>query len=267
MNTRGSKKRKLVTHSSTINSYDKKSEKGSLTFEEAKEYLKNESPPPTGSGVYYNGGWEDEKNAKYSLNTYDGPSITKDIFRQLRDAGIIGGNQLVTYKARRFHPILAPGQKDTSKLGNLFYSESPFSLSDEDIDSDREFSISKDDNSASESDYEESDPKQRSVAKMHITWERVNGSNLPKQRVLCTNNIRGGTESMSHVWTARLIKKKEEVIGLDPIQLDGFSCASSDNSPVHDVDFWARLPVGLPRNAKLKLVEFKPCYVSTIYCD
>lgn len=48
--------------------------------------------------------------------------ITKETFDELFKNKIIGGNTLITYKARKNHPFLA-GKKDKSSLGNKHYRD------------------------------------------------------------------------------------------------------------------------------------------------
>lgn len=96
-------------------------------FEEAKKILLSSESDE--SGVYYNGGWDDVTGGAYTLNEFGGSLISKDIFNRLRQANILGGNVLIGFKARRFHPCLKPGEKDESKLGDLFYRQRPFKTS------------------------------------------------------------------------------------------------------------------------------------------
>jgi hypothetical protein len=83
------------------------------------------------SGVYYDGGWSDMARGSYQMTlsgdmSSDNSVVSKDLFNRLRKTNVLGGNRLVTYKARRWHPTLRPGDIDGSKLGDRFYRQAPY---------------------------------------------------------------------------------------------------------------------------------------------
>jgi len=89
-----------------------------ISYEKALKRL--QSPELTNRGVFYDGGFKKEQTGVYYLNkTQD--YISVETFQRLRMEGILGGNTLRTYKAKRWHPVLDPGQQDKSKLGDDFY--------------------------------------------------------------------------------------------------------------------------------------------------
>jgi hypothetical protein len=78
--------------------------------------------------VFVDRGWGDSGQvATYEIITCGNGQapharITKETFDLLLKKKIIGGNTLITYKARRNHPFLS-GKKDKSTLGNKHYKD------------------------------------------------------------------------------------------------------------------------------------------------
>lgn len=93
-----------------------------------------------------------------------------------------------------------------------------------------------------------------------ITWNKITRSKaLPKGRVLCTNNIEAGKDQMTHVWTANLKRKKNEVIGEQPFELTGIIGLPDHPGDVYGIDYWAFLPEsGIFPNTIIKLVNKRP---------
>lgn len=106
-----------------------------LNYDEAIAKMKSLSKKSKYVSVFVDGGW-DRANNPYSITIItDGngqkphASISKETLKKLRDNGILGGNCLITYKARKDYPFLN-GDKDESKLGDKLYRQSPFPLSE-----------------------------------------------------------------------------------------------------------------------------------------
>jgi hypothetical protein len=75
-------------------------------------------------GVYYDSGWGGDGPGTYSVGACgeDGSVISDETFKLLRLNGVIGGNMLITSKARRWHPALF-GRTDSSVVGDALYRD------------------------------------------------------------------------------------------------------------------------------------------------
>jgi hypothetical protein len=225
----------------------------SLTLEQAKAHLQGDE-----AGVYYDGGWDDTRRGTYTVDSFDGAVISHATFRCLREDGTLGGNRLITYKARRWHPVLKPGEKDESHLGDHFYRDKPYKTTEE---------LDREDASADVYGTLTPEPRRptRPTDKQgdEVHWincsDNIDIDQLPKGKVLCTNNMLACTPSktMTHVWVATLaLRKQTGVIGLDPIQMDGFGINfAGSTGPVWNITHWAPLPQPWNSKWELKLVR------------
>lgn len=204
-------------------------------YEEIKAYLK-ESTGDSATGVFYDGGWEDTRNGTYTLEP-DNQEIDSDTFQKLRKEGFLGGNVLITFKARRWHPALAEGQSDESKLGDKFYRENPYPLPGEVKDND-----SSDDIVGSLL------TNCQKHEKTHVTWIEFSddaiASEIPAGMVLVTNNIDAvdNDDYMTHVWIAKVVKRHGQLVGLENKRATGFPSFSESTMPVRTITHWAPVP-------------------------
>jgi len=94
--------------------------------EKAKKFL-IEFPK---GGVFYDAGWGDHGPGHYYLCSNDddldedNDCIDHLAFVELRKSGLLGGNTLITMKARAWYPHLQPGERDLSTLGDKLYRNS-----------------------------------------------------------------------------------------------------------------------------------------------
>jgi hypothetical protein len=227
---------------------EEKTDDVGLTFEHAKEYFLQD---PEEASVYYDGGWEDTRAGTYTLNSFSGPVISHATFVRLREDGTVGGNRLITYKARRWHPVLKPGEQDESQLGDRFYRDAPFKTEEE---------VDREDASADV--FGTVVPKRKTEEDGEVQWVACAGSKatLPKGRVLCTNNMEAAdctpAKNMTHVWTATLaVRKKYGVVGLDAVEVDGIGFCSEASGPVWNITHWAVLPRRWNPKWRLKLIR------------
>lgn len=96
-----------------------------LNYEEAKRLLLDARAKHEDVAVFCDAGWGGQKMI-HSLMV-DGcvveteKKIQLQAVDQLRKEGILGGNILITYKARLMYPVLLPGEKDQSTLGDTLH--------------------------------------------------------------------------------------------------------------------------------------------------
>lgn len=200
-------------------------------------------------------GWDDTRNGPLTINGYEGETISPKTFDRLRKEGILGGNVLETHKARRFHPVLRPGEEDGSKLGDLFFREAPYKS---------EWELERED--ASQDVYGTEEVKQTPGDEVH--WIPIDPdfkSKLPKGLVLCTNNIKATVPNtdyppnMTHAWIANLVNRKGKIIGLHFYSVDGLGWPSfTENAAVWGVTHWAPVPMKWLRTFQLRMISHDP---------
>ena len=221
------------------------------------ERIKKELLDSGEGGVYYDAGWGDNGPGAYTINEWDGEEISLATFKRLRKEGILGGNRLMTHKARKWHPVLKPGEKDASKLGDKFFRQAPFKT---------ETQLKRED--PSEDVYGTLEVKSTSNGK--VTWQKVDPAHFPKGRVLCSNNITAvpvdddSSHTMSHVWIATLVNRRGEIVGVDPQEADGYFTFAHDGLIISFVEYWAPVPVQWSPRHCLKLIQTQPLYQSKV---
>lgn len=104
-----------------------------LNYDEAIALMKKLCNKSDDVAVFVDRGWGDSGQvATYEIITNGNGQkplarITEETCKQLREKKILGGNTLITYKARKVYPFLN-GKKDKSTLGDKLYKntqESP----------------------------------------------------------------------------------------------------------------------------------------------
>lgn len=235
-----------------------KSKSKFLTFENAKELLIATSPRDKGAGVYYDAGWGDRgQKGRYTVNGFEGQEISQTTYKQLYENKVIGGNKRITYKAQKWHPVLRGGKKDESQLGLSLFREKPFKTRAQ---------LKRED--ASKDVYGLLEVK-KSESGSKVEWKEISGKvapeNLPKDRVLCSNNIEATLNdgTMSHIWEATLVVRGGEVIGLKPVDYWSVFPSSSDTA-VWRVSYWAPIPMADEPGRPLKLISKTP-YISAVF--
>ena len=101
-----------------------------LNYEEAIKLMKKlcgrRKEPDV--AVFIDRGWGDSGQVATYEIIRDGngqqpfAAIDAETFNQLRKDGYLGGNTLITFKARKLHPFLN-GKKDESTLGNKLHRD------------------------------------------------------------------------------------------------------------------------------------------------
>jgi hypothetical protein len=235
---------------------EKKRELRGLSFIKAKRMLEEENDNEEG-GVYYDAGWGDSGKGQYTLGSYDGPEISESVYKRLYKEKIIGGNRLVTFKARKWHPILKPDEVDSSLLGLSLYRDKPYETSWQ--KKERELTEPSIDDV-----YGSLEVKQTAEGEP-IVWKEISETTtpeeIPKDLVLCSNHIEATLGSPpnqfhSHVWVAQLVIRKEHLYGTNAQSADGFEMFSrSNNHLVHRVKYWAPIPKDFSSSRPLQLIK------------
>ena len=105
-----------------------------LIFEQAVAMMARLAKTNKEVGVFVDGGWGDVGQHVERTIITDGngqkphAAITKETFDRLRAGGVLDGNSLVTYKARRYHQYIKPGKKGLNKNGDGLYRDNPYPI-------------------------------------------------------------------------------------------------------------------------------------------
>ena len=102
-------------------------EPGSLDYDETKKVLLEHRTKEKDVGVFVDAGWGDRRGGYAYLVMVGGTCLKPevklrgDVVAKLREEGFLGGNMLITFKARKFYPVLLEGEPDHSTLGDRLH--------------------------------------------------------------------------------------------------------------------------------------------------